>query len=241
MAQQVDTPFNRKEDHKDPYTSYGFGQLGSAFSKSANNAIIPPVGMVIVAIQFLADNTLTHLRSVNTNSSGHAGRDFWGTEHAAHFGGVTTATCSGTNVAKAIGLDAAQTSTKLIRPGQYVQLVIDTTLLNAHAASQLDPETPPPVYEGPRLSGSLGTGTGVWVEKVNTAAIGEIQTQITLSEAITPTNGQTLVFLDERHGHGGMDGSGITYPKGIVIYGRWSEVIPATDATGGGIIAYFGY
>ena len=241
MAQQVDTPFNRKEDHKDPYTSYGFGQLGSAFSNNDDNAIIPPVGMVIVAIQFLADNTLTHLRAVNTNSSGHGGRDFICTEHAAHFGGVTTATCSGTNSGKLISLDGGQASTKLIRPGQYVQLVIDGTLLNAHGANQADNETPPPVYEGPRLSGALGTGTGVWVEKVNTADIGEIQTQITLSEAITPTNTQTLVFLDERHGHGGKDASGITYPKGIVIYGRWSEVIPATDSTGGGIIAYFGY
>ena len=240
MAQQVDTPFNRKEDHKDPYTSYGFGQLGSAFSKNDDNAIIPPVGMVIVAIQFLADNTLTFLRAVNTNSSGHGGRDFICTEHAAHWGGVTTATCSG-STGKIVTLDAAQASTKLIRPGQYVQLVPDTSLLNAHAGGQCDVETPPPVYEGPRSPGNLGTGTGVWVEKVNTADIGEIQTSITLSESITPTNGQTLVFLDERHGHGGMDATGVTYPKGIVIYGRWSEVIPATDTAGGGIIAYFGY
>ena len=40
--------------------AYGFGQLGSAYTDLAK-PIIPPQGMVIVAIQFLAENTPTVL------------------------------------------------------------------------------------------------------------------------------------------------------------------------------------
>ena len=40
--------------------AYGFGQLGSAYCDAAS-AVTPPSGKVIVAIQFLADNTPTAL------------------------------------------------------------------------------------------------------------------------------------------------------------------------------------
>ena len=40
--------------------SYGFGQLGSAYSDLAQT-IVPPKDHVIIAIQFLADNTPTIL------------------------------------------------------------------------------------------------------------------------------------------------------------------------------------
>ena len=40
--------------------AYGFGQLGSGFCDTAG-AFTPPTGKVIVAIQFLADNTPTVL------------------------------------------------------------------------------------------------------------------------------------------------------------------------------------
>ena len=38
---------------------------------------------------------------------------------------------------------------------------------------------------------------------------------------------------------GGEDATGILYPKGLTIYGRWTEVIPSVD-TDGGVICYFG-
>ena len=47
--------------------SYGFGQMGSMFTDSADNAIKPPTGMVFVAITFLAE---THLESLSTNAGG---------------------------------------------------------------------------------------------------------------------------------------------------------------------------
>ena len=40
--------------------AYGFGQLGSAYSDIAQT-IVPPKDHVIIAIQFLADNTPTIL------------------------------------------------------------------------------------------------------------------------------------------------------------------------------------
>mgnify|MGYP003155326210 CR=1 FL=1 len=40
-------------------------------------------------------------------------------------------------------------------------------------------------------------------------------------------------------GSGGTTASGITYPGGITIYGRWTAVVP--QASGQGIICYFGY
>ena len=39
-------------------TAYGFGQLGSVFTDSADNPITPPSGKVFVAITFLADTQL---------------------------------------------------------------------------------------------------------------------------------------------------------------------------------------
>ena len=44
--------------------SYGFGQMGSAFS-DADAAFTPPTGKVIIAIAFLEDTTLTSLTPVN--------------------------------------------------------------------------------------------------------------------------------------------------------------------------------
>jgi len=47
--------------------SYGFGQLGSAYS-DVDNVIIPPKDHVIVAIQFLANNTPTELVPEKTSN-----------------------------------------------------------------------------------------------------------------------------------------------------------------------------
>ena len=202
--------------------SYGFGQLGSVHCKTAT-PIIPPKGKVICAIQFLANNTPTILRSEDTATPTHGGVNFVSTEQASNWAGVTTSTCDGTNSGTTIGLDALNTA---IKPGQYVLLVADSTLLTR------DSETPPPVYNGPTSTGS--SGTGVFVESYAGG------TSVVLSEAITPTNSQTLVFLDEHHGHGGEDATAVTYPTGMIIYGRWIEVVPEADADGG-VICYFGH
>lgn len=44
-----------------------FGQLGSAFADTAANTVRPPEGMAIVAIQFLADTSLSALTAKDPN------------------------------------------------------------------------------------------------------------------------------------------------------------------------------
>jgi hypothetical protein len=71
----------------------------------------------------------------------------------------------------------------------------------------------------------------VVVTKVDGTAI-EFNRPITASST-------TLTFSKET-GHGGEDATGIKYPTGIIVYGRWTEVKPEADADGG-VICYFGY
>ena len=107
-------------------------------------------------------------------------------------------------------------SCKLVR-------VVDGDTIDAGLT--VDAETVTPIYNGPNSA-------GVKVLKVNGV-------NITLDTVLTPTSSQTLVFLDEFHGAGGTTIEGVTFPKGLTIYGRWTMVTPAADADGG-IICYFG-
>ena len=199
--------------------SYGFGQFGSVFTNLAK-PVFPPKNHVIVAIQFLADNTPTVML---TETLDHRGPNFPGTDDteatAANYIGVTEAACTGarttvlqTNDTVTIGAE----NTK-IKVGQYVLLVND--------GDTVDAETVTPVYNGDNVA-------GVKVLKVNGV-------NITLSAVLTPTSSQTLVFTDEYHGAGGTTAEGAKYPKGLTIVGRWSTVTPEADADGG-IICYFG-
>ena len=53
---------------------------------------------------------------------------------------------------------------------------------------------------------------------------------------ITPSGTQNLIFLDESAGAGGTSVSGIKFPKGLTIAGRWAKVIPDEST----IVCYFG-
>ena len=119
--------------------SYGFGQLGSAYTTSSSDAIKPPTGKVFVAIQMLTDTVF--------DSSG--------------------------------GLVAEQ----------RVNNTITSSVTNN-------------VYIGTEAA-------------ANDLAAG--------SETV-----------DE--GSGGQVVDSVTFPKGVVIYGRWSEI----DVSDGSIVAYIG-
>ena len=62
--------------------AYGFGQFGSVFADTAANTVRPPETLAIVAIQFLADTSLSALVAkdaeitVNTASSSHTTGNF---------------------------------------------------------------------------------------------------------------------------------------------------------------------
>ena len=64
-------------------------------------------------------------------------------------------------------------------------------------------------------------------------------TAITFNRAVTASS-TTLTFSElNGTGDGGEDATGITYPAGLTIYGRWTEVKPSADADGG-VICYLG-
>ena len=185
-------------------TSYAFGQLGSAHCKTANS-VFPPKGMVICAVQFLAANTPTIMRSEASSSLAQDHFACLSTEHAAHDNGAgqqalvdassnTAHTLTGANAAIEVGM----------------QVISNTD------------------YTGVDKTNNL---PAVVVTKVDGTAI-EFNRPIEAS-------GPTLTFSKET-GHGGEDASSITYPTGIIIYGRWTEVKPSADADGG-VICYFGY
>jgi len=204
------------------------GALGSAYIDTAT-PVYPPKGMVIRAITFLNDNIPTVL---DTEILDGFGPQYFGTNSteatAANYLGVTEAavdTATTTTVFitdDTVELSAANSKIKV---GQYVLLVNDSDTVSAGIT--VDSETPTPVYRGPNKA-------GVKVTKVNGV-------YISLSKALTPTTSQTLIFLDETHGAGGVESDGAKFPKGITIYGRWVKFVPASPTGGGGCICYFGH
>ena len=205
--------------------AYDFGQLGSAFSNLAK-PIYPPKGHVIVAVQFLSNNTPTEMI---TETLDPFGPQFPGTDDteatAANYLGVTKAACTSNRSTvfttnDTVEIDAVNPK---IKKGQYVLLVNDTDPIDLGLT--VDAETPTPVYNGPNQQ-------GVKVVKVDGV-------NITLDTVLSPSSAQTLVFIDEQHGVGGTTTEGVTFPAGMTIYGRWTKITPAADSVGG-VICYFG-
>ena len=69
-------------------TEYGFGQLGSVFTDTADNPIQPPKDKVFVAITFIADTHLeTHASATNSglvSDTSDPNTEYTGTAVAAH-------------------------------------------------------------------------------------------------------------------------------------------------------------
>ena len=71
-------------------TAYGFGQLGSVFTDSADSPITPPTNRVFVAITFLADTQLEITSgtgeglTADTSGTASLGLEYVGTAVAAH-------------------------------------------------------------------------------------------------------------------------------------------------------------
>jgi len=207
--------------------AYGFGQMGSAFSDVAK-PIVPPQGMVIIAIQFLADNTPTVLLPEKLDTQGPGFPQITGTTDAVvdadpwmNFNGVTSAACD-TATTYAAGADVSISAANAkIQVGQYVLLVDDAD--TEAVGLDIDAETPVPIYSGPNRRGVYVTGI---------ADNGDPQ----LSAQITPVTTQSLIFLDAFHGAGAVEATGVVYPKGITIYGRWTTLTPSAAP----VICYFG-
>ena len=223
--------------------SYGFGQLGSAYADVAN-IIVPPVGHVIVAITFLAENTPTLLTPEKlTTVTGSAGagsgpsyvsiagtanvvlataesdQNFRGA-HASAIGNATD-TAAGTEHTLTT---AAPVGT--VRVGQYVLLANTAADNDGSTPMVLDVSTsdgcPIPIYSGPNQAGVRVTSHSA-------------TNKVTVDANITSSS-QSFIFLDEQHGAGGITAAGQVYPKGVTIYGRWTAFKPSAA----GVICYFG-
>jgi len=221
--------------------SYGFGQMGSAYTDVAQT-IIPPTGMVICAIQFLADNTPTvltpELLGRTTALGGGDGPGFPEITTGSNVTGINsthTRNSTGTIMAALddnAGSDITQVTFTsfdprnkpgIISPGMYVLLVNADYQEDGDPAMVIDAQTPIPIYSGPNQRG------------VKIVSIDGDDT-ITLDTAISP-NSQALIVLGPHQGAGGIIANGQLYPKGLTIYGRWTEFKGEADK---GVICYFG-
>ena len=206
--------------------AYGFGQFGSAYSDLAT-PIVPPTGLVITAITFLADNTPTVLTPEKLDSEGPSYINIQGTsgdiqaaDNHANFNGVVARDVSDGTIAAGSNVTIASASDK-IKVGQYVLLVAQAD--SDTAGITIDSETPIPITRGPNKQGV----------KVTSYTAGA--TTLTLDAQITPST-QGLIFLDDFHGAGGLTAASQVFPKGVTIYGRWTTITPSAT----GVICYFG-
>ena len=206
--------------------AYGFGQFGSAYSDLAK-PIVPPTGLVITAITFLADNTPTVLTPEKLDTEGPSYISIQGTsgdiqvaDNHANFNGTVARDVTDGTIAAGSNVTIASASNK-IKTGQYVLLVAagDTDT----AGITIDSETPIPITTGPNKQGV----------KVTSYTAGA--TTLTLDTQITPST-QGLIFLDDFHGAGGLTAASQVFPKGVTIYGRWTTITPSAA----GVICYFG-
>ena len=185
-------------------TAYAFGQLGSAHCKTASS-VYPPKGMVICAVQFLADNIPTVMRTEYNDGTIATDQSMsFSTEAAAHSAGEARQAIS----------DAAANDTH--------------TLSSANAA--------------------IKKGMAVWSNTEYLGADKNANLPATVVEHVDGTSirfnrpitgSSTTLSFSSNTGVGGEDATGVKYPKGIIVYGRWTEVKPQADADGG-VICYFG-
>ena len=205
--------------YKDNITSYGFGQMGSAHCKTASS-VYPPQGMVIVAVQFLAANTLAVLKAAtDPNESYH------------EYFQIGTASNDGLTVKSITNAS-----------GNFQSQDAGTAFtIQAFNAGDIN------VGDTIQLTGTIHSTNdpSVLARKAKVTAVNAGANQITLDHTIVHATGSatSIVFHPKApgiKGHGGEDAASVVYPKGMIIYGRWDEVKPSADDDGG-IICYFGY
>ena len=84
--------------------------------------------------------------------------------------------------------------------------------------------------------GTGGRSRGVKISKVDGANVTLVGHGNTAFAGLSPSS-QMLICIDEQHGAGGMDATGLVIAGGTTIYGRWSS-FATTD--GDPAICYFG-
>ena len=210
--------------------AYGFGQFGSAYTDTANTPILPPKGMVIVAITFLEKTNLEILSTnaggltseVITDSGGTSQSMYIGTDVAAHdLGNHEDADAHNDNGSNATGVITLAAASGKIKPGMVVE---HTTMC-------------PRSLTDPYIVKSV-SGADITLAKQSQPT----QVAAVAANYATGSTAQKAQFYatDGGQGYGGkvLDNTN-TFPQGVTIYGRWTSV-EIGDSKTGSLIAYFG-
>jgi len=225
---------------------YGFGQLGSAYCDVAQD-VLPPQGMVIVAITFLTQQALAKLTPEILDDSGKpAGPGFpeigatpsdtilAGDNHYFNLNGQFASAFTNGSYTAGTAIPLGTSGAGRIKVGQYVVMVDAAAQADGAPLLNYDSDLDLPIYSGPNKRGckvaTFNGTTSITLEKTGSSACN-----------INSASSQALIFLDEAHGAGGVTMASQTFPAGLTIYGRWTRVKPAGAPDGGAIIAYFGY
>ena len=207
--------------------SYNFGQLGSVFTNLAK-PVFPPKDHVIVAIQFLENNTPT---SMITETLDTFGPQFPGTDDtevsAANYMGVTEAAANGAGTTA--GVVTLTGSNSLIKPGQFVIIGADADTIDTGITLDTSAGHKTPIYQGPNQQGLV-------VKAISGTSLTIMNKDGGVFDASNLDASNTLYFLDEHHGAGGTTTEGVQFPKGVTIYGRWTTITPEAAP----VICYFG-
>lgn len=207
--------------------SYGFGQMGSVFTNLAK-PVFPPKDHVIVAVQFLADNTPTAMITETLDTFGPQFPSTDDTEASANnYLGVTEAACNAAGTTA--GVVVLTAANALIKPGQFIVIGADADTIDLGITLDTSAGHITPIYQGPNQQGLVVKaidGTSLTIENKNGGVF----------DASNLDANNTLYFLDEHHGVGGSTTESVVFPKGITIYGRWTTITPSAAP----VICYFG-
>ena len=226
--------------------AYNFGQLGSAYTDLASQIIVPPKDHVIVAIQAVstADVVPTILLPEQLDGNGpnfpHLGLEdsdatFIAAANTGNINGVASVALndSGSNITTVVMTAGANTK---VKPGQFVLLANANAQVDGDGdgdgggtALAIDTQTPTPIYNGPNAR-------GVKISKVDGANVTLVGHGNTAFAGLSPSS-QMLICIDEQHGAGGMDATGLDISAGTTIYGRWTSFATTDEDPA---ICYFG-
>jgi hypothetical protein len=206
--------------------SYGFGQMGSVFTNLAK-PVFPPKDHVIVAVQFLADNTPTSMITETLDTHGYQFPTTDDTEASANnYLGVAESAAGGAGSTAGVVTIVANAA---IKPGQFIVIGADADTIDAGITLDTSAGHITPIYQGPNQQGLVVKsidGTTLTIEHKNGGVF----------DASNLDASNTLYFLDEHHGVGGTTTESVVFPKGITIYGRWTTIVPSAAP----VICYFG-
>ena len=192
--------------------AYQFGQLGSVYTTASSDPIKPPTGKVFVAVTMLDNTIFDDAGGLVADTPISVSDQYIGTEQAAHATADITVTGSGGTGNEGLGF-------------------IDTT------------GTPAASLIGKSLFLKSSGAFLAKVKAVGFAANGDADAStLEIDELVTIADGAVLQVADADEGAGGLiiggsaEGDAVTFPKGVTIYGRWTEI----DVYSGKVIAYIG-